>query len=376
MMPEVSGMINIKRLTDTFCCIVLIDSPSFNERKMADYVKRELINVGADVYEDNAGEYYKGSAGNVYAYLKGSVEGKPILFSAHLDTVEPSKGKRAVVHSDGKITSDGSTVLGADDGAGIAAILEALYKIKEDNIPHRDIELLFPIAEEVYIKGTNVFDFNKLRSKTAYVLDLDGNAGKAAVEAPTLISFEINITGKSSHAGFSPEKGVNAIAAAADGISKIRQGRIDEISTLNIGTILGGAATNIVAGSCIAKGELRSLSHKRALETVENIRNIFENSCEKYNAQLSFNYNIDLTAYSTDSESEAVKRFVKVCNELGISAELISTFGGSDNNNFAKNGIEGIVAACGYKNAHSCNEYITVAELKKTAEMVLKLMTM
>ncbi len=206
-------MINIKRLTDRFCSIVLIDSPSFNERKMADYVKRELINIGADVYEDNAGEYYNGSAGNVYAYLKGNIEGNPILFSAHLDTVEPSKGKKAVVHSDGKITSDGSTVLGADDGAGIAAILEALYKIKEENIPHRDIELLFPIAEEVYIKGTNAFDFNKIRSKTAYVLDLDGNVGKAAVKAPTLISFEINITGKSSHAGFSPEKGINKTRA-------------------------------------------------------------------------------------------------------------------------------------------------------------------
>lgn len=368
-------MSNTKRLVNEFCRLVSIDSISFKERKMADYLKKELIKIGVEIYEDNAGDHYNSDTGNLYGYLNGNIEGEPVLFSAHMDTVEPGIGKRAVVYGD-KITSDGNTVLGADDMSGVAAILEALRVIKENNLKHRDIELLFPIAEETYIKGTNVFDFNRIKSKTAYVLDLSGEVGTAALQAPTLISFEVEVRGQASHAGFSPEKGVNAIAAAAEAISNIRQGKIDSESTLNIGTIKGGTGTNIISDICIIKGELRSLEHNKALNMLGNLKSVFENSCRKYNADLKFDYNIDLQAYKTDARGNTVKKYESVCHDLGINTNYISTFGGSDNNNFAKNGIEGIVVGCGYYNAHTCQEYIYISDLEKLSDIVLKLMTM
>ena len=369
-------MINVKRLLEEFCKLVSIDSTSFKEREMADYLKKELSKIGVEIYEDNAGDYYNSNTGNLYCRLKGNTEGEPVLFSAHMDTVEPGAGKKAVVHSDGSITSEGNTVLGADDMSGVAAIIEALRTIKENNISHRDIELLFPIAEETYIKGTNVFDFNRIKSKTAYILDLSGETGRAALQAPSLISFTIEVKGKAAHAGFSPEKGINAIAAAAYAISNVRQGKIDSESTLNIGTIEGGTGTNIISESCIVKGELRSLEHNKALNMLNSLKSVFEDSCKNYNAELKFYYNIDLKAYKTDKNSITVERYERACNALGINTEYISTFGGSDNNNFAKNGIEGIVVGCGYNNAHSCQECINVSDLEKLSSIVLKLMTM
>lgn len=369
-------MCNTKRLVDEFCKLVSIDSISFKERKMADYLKDELKKIGAYIYEDNAGDYYNSNTGNLYGCLKGNIEGESILFSAHMDTVEPGLGKKAVVHSNGKITSEGNTILGADDMAGVAAILEALKVIKENKINHRDIEFLFPIAEEIYIKGTNVFDFNRLKSKTAYTLDLSGEIGKAALQAPSLISFTIEVKGKAAHAGFSPEEGINAIAAVAEAVSNIMQGKVDSESTLNIGTIKGGTGTNIISESCIVKGELRSLEHDKALNLLDNLKSVFEDICKKYKAELKFDYNIDLKAYKTDVNSIAVQRFESACNALGINTNYVATFGGSDNNNFAKNGIEGIVVACGYNNAHTCQENIYISDLEKITAIVLKLMTM
>ncbi len=369
-------MCNKKRLIDEFCKLVSIDSTSFKERKMADYLKGELNKIGIEIYEDNAGEYYNSNTGNLYGFLKGDIEGESLLFSAHMDTVEPGTGKKAVVHSDGKITSEGNTVLGADDMSGVAAILEALRVVKENNMSHRDIELLFPVAEEIYIKGTNVFDFSRLKSKTAYVLDLSGNMGTAALQAPSLISFTVEVRGKAAHAGFSPDKGINAIAAAAEAIANIRQGKIDNESTLNIGTIKGGTGTNIISESCVVKGELRSLDHNKAMDLLNNLKSAFEDSCKKYRAELNFDYNIDLKAYKTDKNSIAVQKYEDACNALGISTNYVSTFGGSDNNNFAKNGIEGIVVACGYNNAHTCQENIYISDLERLTGIVLNLMTM
>ncbi len=367
-------MTNKKRLLDEFISLTAIDSPSFCERKMAERISSLFAEMGIALEEDDAGRHYGGNAGNLYGFLKGSIEGSPVLFSAHMDTVEPGKGKKAVISGD-KITSAGNTVLGADDCAGIAEIAEAVRYIKENKIPHRDIELLFTIGEEVFIKGSDVFDFSKIRSEYGYVLDLSGNAGIAALSAPSLISFEITVKGKAAHAGFEPENGINATAAAALAVSELKQGHIDDISTLNIGMFSGGSAINIVPDECRIKGEIRSLKHERALELIEEVKKCFYEACGKFGADCDIKYNIDLTAYSADKGGRAVKHFEKACGALDIETEYISTFGGSDNNNIVKNGIDSVVISCGMQNVHSCDEYINISELVKCTEIVIKLMT-
>ncbi len=368
-------MINKERLRDEFCKLVSIDSASFQERKMADTLKTCLTGLGFEVTEDNAGKYYNGNAGNIYGFLKGDMEGEPILFSAHMDTVEPSSDKKAVVQEDGTITSDGSTVLGADDLSGVAAIVEAVRTIKEQGLSHRSIEVLFTIAEEVYIRGSEVFDYRLIKSGEAYVLDLSGPVGTAAIKAPTLVSFTARFTGRAAHAGFAPETGIHAISAAAEAITAIRQGRIDEETTVNVGTIEGGLARNIVPEHCILNGEVQSLNHDKALSEVDKIEGIFQAVSDKRGTVLEFETSFGCIAYEVGIEHNVVKRFEKVCRELGYQTDYIATFGGSDNNNFVRNGITGIVIACGMNEVHSCKEYTHVDELEKCCNITLKLMT-
>lgn len=366
---------NTERLVQEFCKLVEIDSPSFGERLMADQLKDYLLELGFTVFEDCAGVRYKGNCGNVYGFLKGDMEGDPLLFSAHMDTVEPSKNKKAIVHSNGRITSDGNSVLGADDLSGVVAILEAIRTIKEEGLSHRSIEVLFTIGEEAYLRGSEVFDYSMIQSQKAYVLDLSGVVGEAALSAPTLISFTAQVKGKASHAGFAPENGIHAIAIAAEAIGKITQGRIDNKTVVNIGKIEGGLATNIVPEICTLHGEVRSFDHNRALEEVDQINEIFQKVTAQYNASCNFTSSFGCIAYSIDRMHPVVKNYEAVCNRLGIRTKYVKTFGGSDNNNFVRNGITGIVIACGMNKVHSTEEFTVVSELVKCCSIVLELMT-
>ncbi|MBQ6734378.1 MAG: M20/M25/M40 family metallo-hydrolase [Lachnospiraceae bacterium] len=365
-------MINEKRIVDEFRELVAIDSPSYGERAMADRLKEKLTALGFTVSEDDAGAHYKGNAGNLYGFLKGTLSGEPLLFSSHMDTVEPSCGKKAVLREDGRITSAGDTVLGSDDLAGIVEILEAVRHLQEEGILHRDIEILFPIAEEVFCKGAAVADYTKIRAKEAYVLDISGAPGAASLQEPTHISFDITITGRAAHAGFNPEDGVHAIAAAARAIAKTAQGRIDAETTVNLGVIEGGRATNIVPAHCTVKGEIRCYSHERAEKLFAEIQQTFKEQAQ--GAEVSFTHATNLIAYKVPEDHPVVTRFLDACGTLGLPGTLTRTLGGSDNNHFLRNGITGIVLSCGMNDVHSVTEWTSVSQLTQGAALVAELM--
>ena len=165
-------MIDKKYLLELFRELVSIDSPSCGERMVCDCIKGRLLALGFLPQEDNTAEKINGRCGNLYCYVEGTLNLPPLLFSAHMDTVEPSRGKQLVSNEDGTITSAGDTVLGADDCAGLAVILEALTALRKSEQPHRPLELLFSAAEEPYCTGIRHFDFSQLRSREAYVFDV------------------------------------------------------------------------------------------------------------------------------------------------------------------------------------------------------------
>lgn len=205
--------IDKERLIADFLSLTTGSAESLDERRVADLLTEKLNLIGFSVSEDDAGQKLGGNTGNLYGFLKGTIPGLPLLLSAHMDTVKPGENKHPVLHEDGTITSDGTTVLGADDAAGIVEILEGIRCVQEAALPHRDIEILFPVAEEIYIQGSGVFDFSQIRAKEAYVLDMSGEVGSAAVRAPSLISFQVTVKGKASHAGFAPENGIHVISS-------------------------------------------------------------------------------------------------------------------------------------------------------------------
>lgn len=370
-----SDVYSKNRITENFLKLTAIDSESFNERKMADVIKDELKELGIVYSEDDAGSKIGGNAGNIYAYFEGNSAYEPILLSAHMDTVIPGNSKKAVLGEDGIIRSDGTTVLGSDDLAGITEILEGIRRVKESGKDHRSVEILFTVAEEAYTRGAAVFDYSKIKSKEAYCLDLSGDVGEAVNKAGTLISYRIKVIGKASHAGFEPEEGVNAIEIASKAIAKIKQGRVDDETTLNIGTIAGGSAKNIVPEECVINGEIRSYNHEKALSLYEELKNVFENESHTYNALIEADYTVHIKAYEVDKNEPLVKRFVKACNELELSGNIKSTLGGADNHQFNANGIKGLVLSCGMENVHTKDEYIKTDNLLAGAKLVEKLIT-
>lgn len=367
-------MIQTNRLLSLFEKLISIDSPSFKEREIGDFVTEQLNKLGISVREDSAAQAIGGNCGNLYAFIEGTLDLTPLLFCAHLDTVEPSFNKRMKIDKDGVITSTGETVLGADDCSGIASILEALTALKDSKQPHRPIELLFTVAEEPYCRGAQALNPLQIHSKEAYVFDLSGPVGDAAYQAPTILSFTVVFTGKSAHAGFAPEKGIHAIQAAAHGISSISCGRIDENTTLNFGTLIGGTADNIVPDKCTLTGEIRSYSDEKAFQLLSDITKSMQKNAKEFGAKAEVNYTVNVSAYRTDTESAVVKRFESACKSIGISSRLRTTFGGSDNNYLAKHEIEGIVVANAMNNSHSTTEYTTITELERSAGIALALM--
>ncbi len=367
--------VNKNRITEEFLLLTAIDAESFNERNMADTLTVKLTELGFDVSEDDAGQKINGNAGNIFATLKGNCQGEPILFAGHMDTVAPGKGKKAQVLEDEKIVSDGTTVLGGDDLTAVVEILEGIRAVKEAGIPHRDIEVLFTVAEEPYAKGSAVFDYSKIKSRDVYTLDMTGPVGLAVTKAPTIISFRIHIRGKAAHAGFEPEKGIHAIKYMSKAIHRLEQGHIDEETTLNIGRISGGSVSNAVPASCYCEGEIRSYNHEKALKTAEYVRRVFNKAVCGSKATVQYDFTVNIAAYEIDKESEVVKRFLKACNNMGIAASIGKTFGGSDNNNFVNHGRNGIVLSCGMYNAHTVNEYTKVEDLINGAGLVAELIS-
>ena len=367
-------MIDRDRIANEFCELASIDSPSYREREMTDVIIKKLKSLGFEVKEDEAAAKIGGSAGNIYAYLEGEIDAEPILFCGHTDTVEPSRGKRPVLHEDGRITSAGDTVLGGDDLCCAAEILEGVRHLREEGIPHRPVEVILMAAEEVFGKGAKAYDYEGwgFRSKEVYVLDMSGPTGSAALAAPSLIGWEARITGKAAHAGFAPETGVNAIMAAAGAIAALSPGRIGEDTTMNIGTVKGGEANNIVPEKCIVKGEVRSLDHEKAMSVIEQIRQTFMDHAG--DTAVEFIVDPHLTAYRIQEDHPVVRRFKRACEKLGLPGSTTVTLGGSDNNILLLHGLTGIVLSCGMRNVHSTREYTCVDDLVKGAGLVAELL--
>ena len=370
-------MVDKNRMLEEFKKLVAFDSESFKELDISKYLFNKLKELGLQVEIDNAGMLLNPNVkatGNIYGFLKGNTEGDSILLSAHMDTVSPGVGKIAIINDDGTVTSDGKTILGADDITGIVSILEALTIIKERNLKHPDIEVVFFIAEEPYCRGSSVFDFGKIKSKYGYVLDLSGKVGTIALEAPSIYQFKIKINGKSAHAGFEPEKGVSAIVIASLAISKLKLGRIDSDTTSNIGMIRGGNGKNIIPDNVILEGEIRSVSDIKALNEANNIKKTFLAEAEDFGASIEFELNEMIKSYKLSKYSYVVKKYQDTLKQLNYGdASYITTFGGSDANSINKNGIECAVISNAMNNVHTTNEHFEIDEFVKSAEICLSL---
>lgn len=366
-------MVNEKRLVESFMELVKINSVSREEKEVAEFLVKKLEDLGLEVMVDKAGEKVKSNSGNIIARLKGNIKKTtPIMFSAHMDTVVPGKNINPLLKGE-KIVSSGKTILGADDKAAIAALLEALHIIREKNISHGDIEIVFTICEEIGLLGAKNLDISSLNAQIAFVLDSGGQVGKIITTAPSQNSLEIIIHGKSAHAGSNPEEGINAIQVAGFALSRMKLGRIDEETTANIGIISGGKATNIVPDKVTLKGEVRSRNEEKLEKYTEQLIKITEDTAQEFRAKAEVKINREYHCYNLSPDDQAVMIAVKATKNIGLQPSLVPSGGGSDANVFNKKGFPSVDLAIGMEKVHTLEEYILIEELKNTTEYILSI---
>lgn len=366
-------MINKKRVLAEFFELIQVKCSTLQEREIGDLLTARLKELGCSVTEDNAGEKLGGNCGNLIANLKGNLPGAPrIMLAAHLDCVEPCAGIKPQI-KDGVITSDGTTILGADDKAGVTAILETLRVIKEQNLAHGDIQVVFTVAEEGGVNGSKNMDQSLLSADFGYALDSSGRPGKIIDKAPGQNKIHVKIHGKTAHAGLAPEQGINAIIAAGKILATLPQGRIDDETTCNVGTIKGGRATNIVPDLVEISCESRSRNQEKLDKLTAEICKAWEDGAKENGVKIDIVVAKSYGPYVLDKESRVITVAADAAKKLGLDVQITGTGGGSDSNFFNNYGIPCTVLGVGMQKAHTTEEYIIEEDLYTTAALVLQI---
>jgi len=353
-------VINRDRLLDTFLELVRIDSPSGEEAAISAHIANRFRELGLAVEISEAG--------NVIARMDG--EGESILLSAHMDNVMPCRGVKPVIE-EGVIRSDGTTVLGGDDKAGVAVILEVLQTILEKDLPHPPVEAVITVSEEVGLAGAKHLDMDKLRSKIGIGLDMGGEIGSIAISAPYHDNIRAVVRGKAAHAGACPEEGINAIVVAAEAITNMRIGRIDEETTANIGVIQGGTATNIVPDRVEIKGEARSRDEEKLRAQTASMVESLRRTAQRHGATVDIDVHREYVGYSLSEEDRIVQLLVQGVRAVGLEPLLVPVGGGSDANVFNARGIQVTNISVGMEKVHTTEEYIALDDMATCAEIVL-----
>jgi len=372
-------MINPERLAETFSRLVQIDSVSRNEAAICSELQNILEAMGAETFVDDAGKSVGSNTGNLIARFRGSVDVPALMLNAHMDTVEPGNGVKPV-YKDGVFTSDGTTILGADDKSAVAILLEVLTVLQEERLPHGPLEIVLTICEEIGLQGAKHLDLDRLTAKFGYALDATDTAG-IVTRAPGANHLNFMVYGKDAHAGAAPEKGINAIAITSKAISRLTLGRIDPETTCNIGVIQGGVATNIIPGLVTVNGEVRSHDPQKLADLTRTIVSAFETAVQEYvpqsaeagNPRLEVEILPDFTRTHIPEDHPVVTLAMKAARNLGRTLIPKITGGGADANVFFSKGIMTGVLGTGMRDMHTVREWIRLSDMVLTTELVLEI---
>lgn len=359
--------------------MVAIDSVSKKEGTFAAYLQQILASIGAEIFFDDAGRKTGSDTGNLVAKFSGTLDRPPLLFSAHMDTVQPGEGIVPVFRN-GIFTGSGNTILGADDKSAIAVLFEVMHLLQEKKLDFGPLEFVFTVCEEIGLQGAKNLDYKLVEANHGYVLDATDTEG-LITQAPFNNRVDLIIYGKDAHGGAAPEKGINAISIAGKAMSRLKIGRIDRDTTCNIGRIEGGLARNIVPPKVSVHGEVRSHSEEKLGIITEGMVAAFQSAVDDYRERAP---NEDLPKLETQVTRDycgthipEAHRVVKLAQQaaanLGRNMQIKKTGGGSDANIFFEKGILTGVIGTGMRDVHSVREQISIEDMAKTAELVMEI---
>jgi len=359
-------------LVDTFLELVQIDSESKNEREICDYIKNRLDPFASSMIEDDTGEKIGGNCGNLIVKIDGNSSGAPtILLNAHMDSVKPANGIIPVIEND-IIRSKGDTVLGADDKAGLAVIIEAVRTLEEHELGHGALLLAITVSEETGLLGARHIDPSLLGADYGFSLDCPGPAGVIYNASPFHDTILATIAGRAAHAGMEPEKGISAIRIASNAISKMDLGRIDDETTANVGFIKGGKATNIVPDTAFIEAEARSHDPEKLKAQIEAMAAALDAAAREAGGTVDTEIRHEYKGYKIDTDSPVIKAMRDAAAAMNIEPAIMASGGGSDANMFNEYGVPTIPTAAGMRNCHTTDESISISELEAIFEWHMK----
>jgi tripeptide aminopeptidase len=374
-------LINQERLKNLLIELIKIDSLSRKEYDVAMRLKSEMEALGAVVSIDDAGKKVGGNVGNLIAHFSGNVQNaQALLLSAHMDTVVPGEGIVPILDGD-ILRTNGRTVLGGDDKSGVAIICEVMRVMKENRLPCSDIDVVFTICEEAGLIGAKCLDVGNLRARTGLVLDSD-SVGFLFTKAPAANRMEFHVHGLEAHAGVCPEKGINAIKVAAEGIAPMRLGRIDHETTANIGVVEGGMAVNIVPNHVILRGEARSHSEEKLNRQTEHMKHCLEEAAarhvleldgKRHSAKVEAKIERDYDRMDVPESAPIVKLVHAAARSLKLEVKTLATGGGCDANVLNQKGLVVANLSTGMRDIHTVKEWLDLRDLNQSAQMVLEI---
>ncbi|PKB79608.1 MAG: hypothetical protein BZY88_12375 [SAR202 cluster bacterium Io17-Chloro-G9] len=352
-------MANRDRLIQTLMDLIRIDSPTGEEDAIDREMTTRLQQLGFKVHHD--------AFNNIIAKLPG--EGDPVLLSAHMDTVDPSRGIKPILDGD-TLRSDGTTILGGDCKAGLSIVLEGLTAVVESGARHRPVEVAFTRAEEGGLVGVHHLDFGQISAKQGVVFDGEGSVSRVTVAAPSQNVVTANIQGRAAHAGVEPEKGISAIIIAAEILTKLPLGRIDAETTANVGRIEGGLKRNIIPEQTFLDGEIRSRDNKKLEHYTQEFRRVFDEAAARHpEANLSLEIRNTYQAFDVAAGHPAVVMIGRALAGIGLELNLEASGGGSDANVFFENGIVALPVGIGVRSFHTTRETADIPEIMQGVQM-------
>jgi tripeptide aminopeptidase len=363
----------VPEVLDLFTELAAIPSPSGEERAVADVVSAYLRDCALEVDEDDAGAKIGATAGNLYTRLEATAPGTPIFLCAHLDTVPPTARIEPVIDDEGVVRNAAGTILGADDKAAVAVMLEATRRVLSERRAHAGLELLFTPKEEVGLVGAAAFDESRLTARHGFVYDQAAPIGEVVLGAPYSQSIEVTFRGRASHAGMYPEEGRNAIAAAARAIADLRLGRVDDISTANVGVIHGGIAANIVAEQCTFVAEARSHDERRLADLIQEMVESISFAAEVSECRADVEARKSYRGYRFKREDDVVRVAADALGRAGQDVRFGLSGGAADANIFNARGLQCLNLANGMIDIHTPDERIAVADLEAMVDVTLAL---
>ena len=369
--------------------------------RLAEYLVEELRAIGLEEVEMDAQGY-------VYATLPSNVDHAvpTVGFIAHMDTSPDASGAnvrpRIVQNYDGKdivldaeagivtavekfpellrhvgedlIVTDGHTLLGADDKAGIAEIVSAMaYLVQHPEVKHGRVRVAFNPDEEIG-RGAHQFDVERFGCEWAYTMD-GGEVGELEFENFNAASARIDITGVSVHPGFAKDKMVNAARLATELVQKMPAAEVPEATTGYEGffhlTGLSGSVERATLNFIIRDHDRERFEARKAM-----LRGLVQGMNLKYGYE-AIALQLDDTYYNMREKVEPVMHIIDIAREAmeaaGVEPQIKAIRGGTDGAQLSFMGLPCPNIFAGGLNFHGPHEFLPIPNLQKACEVVIQI---